>query len=253
MKFLSNVRIGTRLAIGFGLVLALTLVSAAFALMSAKNNAEATRVMMQSPLVKERLISDWYVLTYSAIARTSMIAKSSDETLPVAFAEVIADSSKRGAEPWPRSSRSWWSRARRRSSSRSSTCAPSTRSPRTWWARPRPAGTRPRRTASSTRASRRPPRRMRARSLALLADQRGAIDRMSREIDQANARSFNLRILLTVLTLAIGGLCAFLISRSITQPARPRRQGGGNRGRRRPEHRTSRSSRATRPASCCRR
>ena len=35
MKFLSNVRIGTRLAIGFGLVLALTLVSAAFALMSA--------------------------------------------------------------------------------------------------------------------------------------------------------------------------------------------------------------------------
>ena len=98
MNFLSNVRIGTRLAIGFGLVLALTLVSAAFALVTARNNAEATRQMMQSPLAKERLISDWYVLTYSAIARTAMIARSTDQALPVTFADVISDSVKKGGE-----------------------------------------------------------------------------------------------------------------------------------------------------------
>lgn len=98
MNFLSNMRIGTRLAIGFGLVLALTLVSAAFALVTARSNAEATRQMMQSPLAKERLISDWYVLTYSAIARTAMIARTTDETLPVTFADVISDSVKKGGE-----------------------------------------------------------------------------------------------------------------------------------------------------------
>jgi methyl-accepting chemotaxis protein len=98
MNFLSNMRIGTRLAIGFGLVLVLTLVSAAFALITARSNAEATRQMMQSPLAKERLISDWYVLTYSAIARTAMIARSTDESLPVTFADVISDSVKKGGE-----------------------------------------------------------------------------------------------------------------------------------------------------------
>ncbi len=218
MKFLSNVRIGTRLAIGFGLVLALTLVSAAFALMSAKNNAEATRVMMQSPLVKERLISDWYVLTYSAIARTAMIAKSSDETLPVAFAEVIADSSKRGAEFMAKvepllvveSEKAIFKsivdlRAKYQIAKdvvgKAKASGNSAETDRLF-------------NESFTPAA----KAYESQVLALLADQRGAIDRMSREIDQANARSFNLRILLTVLTLAIGGLCAFLISRSITQP-----------------------------------
>ena len=78
MKFLSNLRIGNRLAVAFAIVLGLTVISTAIALVSSRNNAEATRVMMQSPLAKERLISDWYVLTYSAIARTSMIARTTD-------------------------------------------------------------------------------------------------------------------------------------------------------------------------------
>src|SRR4051794_27863883 len=98
MSFLSNVRIGTRLTIGFGLVLGLTIISTVLALATARSNAEATRHMMQSPLAKERLISDWYVLTYSAIARTSMIAKTTDDTLPVTFADVISDSVKKGSE-----------------------------------------------------------------------------------------------------------------------------------------------------------
>lgn len=48
--------------------------------------------MMEWPLAKEHIISDWYVLTFSAIARTSMIARSSDTTLSTVFAKEIADS-----------------------------------------------------------------------------------------------------------------------------------------------------------------
>ena len=92
MTLLSNVRIGTRLAIGFAVVLGLTIISSTFALISARDNAAATRHMMESPLAKERLISDWYVLTYSAIARTSMIAKTKPDRVLLAAKWSFADS-----------------------------------------------------------------------------------------------------------------------------------------------------------------
>jgi methyl-accepting chemotaxis protein len=49
MSFLSNIRIGTRLAIGFVMVLALSVASTSVALYQAKQNAEATRQMMEEP------------------------------------------------------------------------------------------------------------------------------------------------------------------------------------------------------------
>ena len=41
---------------------------------------------------KERLVADWVVLTYSAIARTSMIARSSDASLSDTFKDTIVAS-----------------------------------------------------------------------------------------------------------------------------------------------------------------
>ena len=98
MNFLSHTRIGTRLAAAFGIVLLLALVATTVGLMNARSQATATREMMEKPLAKERLVSDWYVLMYSAIARTELIARSKDASLPTVFADVIAASSKRGAE-----------------------------------------------------------------------------------------------------------------------------------------------------------
>ncbi|HXA46313.1 MAG TPA: hypothetical protein VNW52_01690, partial [Burkholderiaceae bacterium] len=97
MSILTNVRISTRLALGFVIVLALSIVSTSFALINARNNAEATRQMMEKPLAKERLVSDLYVLIYSAVARTTMIARSSDGTLATTFGDVMAESAKKGA------------------------------------------------------------------------------------------------------------------------------------------------------------
>jgi methyl-accepting chemotaxis protein len=89
---LKNLRIGSRLGIGFATILVLSLAGTASALYTARTNAEATTSLMQQPLAKERLVADWYVMTYSAIARTSMIARSSDDTLATVFAKPIADS-----------------------------------------------------------------------------------------------------------------------------------------------------------------
>ncbi|MES2076239.1 MAG: methyl-accepting chemotaxis protein [Pseudomonadota bacterium] len=96
MNILSHLRISTRLGLGFAIVLALSVVATSVALVNARATAEATKQLMAKPLAKERIVSDWYVLIYSAVARTAMIARSSDGELSTTFADVIAASSKKG-------------------------------------------------------------------------------------------------------------------------------------------------------------
>jgi methyl-accepting chemotaxis protein len=98
MQALSSIRIGTRLALGFAAILILSIILTAMSLLNARGTAQDTRAMMAEPLAKERLLSDWTVLIYSAVARTELIAKSSDDTLSATFATTIADSTKRGGD-----------------------------------------------------------------------------------------------------------------------------------------------------------
>ncbi|MBT2305189.1 HAMP domain-containing protein [Variovorax paradoxus] len=218
MNFLSNVRIGTRLAIGFGLVLALTLASALFALMSAKSNAEATRQMMQSPLAKERLISDWYVLTYSAIARTAMIARTTDEALPVTFADVISDSVKKGGETMAKVEALLVTDLEKSTFKSIIELRVKYQAAKDAVQKAKASGNAAETETAFKEVFQPAAKAYESRVLELLALERKAIDDMSRAIDEANAQSFNLRIALTALTLLLGGLCAFLIARSITRP-----------------------------------
>jgi methyl-accepting chemotaxis protein len=94
--FLSQFRIGTRLVLGFAMVLVLAVVSSAYALHGAQQNADASRRMMDEPLTRERVASDWYAQTMVTIARTTMIARSSDTSLADTFAQVMADGSRAG-------------------------------------------------------------------------------------------------------------------------------------------------------------
>ncbi|MEJ1167775.1 methyl-accepting chemotaxis protein [Variovorax sp. CCNWLW235] len=218
MNFLSNMRIGTRLAIGFGLVLVLTLVSAAFALMTARSNAEATRQMMQSPLAKERLISDWYVLTYSAIARTAMIARSTDESLPVTFADVISDSVKKGGETMAKVEALLVTDLEKSTFKNIVELRAKYQAAKDAVQKAKTGGNPAEAEAAFKNTFMPAAKAYETRVLELLALERKAIDDMSHAIDEANARSFNLRIFLTALTLVLGALCAFLIARSVTRP-----------------------------------
>ncbi|MCR8956889.1 methyl-accepting chemotaxis protein [Variovorax sp. S2] len=218
MNFLSNMRIGTRLAIGFGLVLVLTLVSAAFALITARSNAEATRQMMQSPLAKERLISDWYVLTYSAIARTAMIARSTDESLPVTFADVISDSVKKGGETMAKVEALLVTDLEKSTFKNIVELRAKYQAAKDAVQKAKTGGNPAEAEAAFKNTFMPAAKAYETRVLELLALERKAIDDMSHAIDEANARSFNLRIFLTALTLVLGALCAFLIARSVTRP-----------------------------------
>jgi methyl-accepting chemotaxis protein len=93
-----NMRIATRMGIGFAIILALSFLSTAIALWRLQVVAEATHTMMQQPLAKERMIADWYRYIHTAVRRTAAIAKSSDPSLTAFFAEDSAATSKGASE-----------------------------------------------------------------------------------------------------------------------------------------------------------
>jgi len=218
MTFLSNMRIGTRLAIGFAVVLGLTIISSTLALISARNTAAATRHMMESPLAKERLISDWYVLIYSAVARTSMIAKSNDETLPVTFADVISDSVKKGTETMNKVEPLLVVDEEK-------ALYKSIVDLRTKYQAAKDIVGKAKATGNVSEADRvfkesfQPTAKAyESRVLDLLSMERKAINDMSQAIDAANERAFQLRAILTIASVLIGSAFAFFISRSIVRP-----------------------------------
>ncbi len=98
MKTISHLSIGQRLATGFAVILLLSLVSIVAGLTSLSEVAEATDTMMRQSLAKERLVSDWHGNIFAGIKRTIAIAKSSDASLAVFFADDAKQASKRSLE-----------------------------------------------------------------------------------------------------------------------------------------------------------
>jgi methyl-accepting chemotaxis protein len=98
MGFISNIRIGRRLGLGFAAILAMTLLIAVAGISRMNDVAASTRAMMAAPLTKERLITDWYSLNFASIRRTAAIVKSTDPALGPYFKEDAAASVKKAAE-----------------------------------------------------------------------------------------------------------------------------------------------------------
>ncbi|KQQ33398.1 hypothetical protein ASF61_09965 [Duganella sp. Leaf126] len=218
MKFLTHTRIGTRLAAAFGIVLLLALVATTVGLLNARQQAAATRDMMEKPLAKERLVSDWYVLMYSAIARTELIARSSDTALPTVFADVIAASSKRGAELMGKVKELVASDEERAMFDRIVVLRTNYQNLKTAVGNARKAGDA---AAAEKIFNDEFTPAAKAYTIAvegLLTYQRKAIDDTARAIDAANVRANGLLLLLTVLMVTIGSAAAWIITRSITAP-----------------------------------
>ena len=98
MGFISNIKIGKRLGLGFAVILAMTVLIACAGIWRLTEVASATRDMMAAPLTKERLITDWYSLNFASIRRTAAIVKSTDPALGPYFKEDAAASVKKAAE-----------------------------------------------------------------------------------------------------------------------------------------------------------
>ncbi|MFE8646351.1 methyl-accepting chemotaxis protein [Sphingomonas sp. NCPPB 2930] len=93
-----NFPIGRRLAACFVALLSLSVLATAFAVWQMNQLAAETRQMMEEPLAKERLVSDWYRYVYAGVRRTSAIAKSSDPVLATFFEVEQRESTKSSNE-----------------------------------------------------------------------------------------------------------------------------------------------------------
>jgi len=98
MGFFANLNIGKRLAIGFALVLALTVFIAGAGILRLQQIAGETQIVMTQSLAKERLIVDWYTHIYGAVRRTAAIAKSSDPSLGAFFKDDAALTTRESGE-----------------------------------------------------------------------------------------------------------------------------------------------------------
>jgi methyl-accepting chemotaxis protein len=218
MNFLSHTRIGTRLAIAFAIVLLLAVFATTVGLVNARSNAAATKQMMEQPLAKERLVSDWYVLIYSAVARTELIARSKDDTLPVVFADTIAASTKRGGELLGKVKELLATDDERKLYDATIALRAAYQKAKNEVSDIRKTGDDAAAEASYRDKFLPAAEAYKNKVNELLAYQRKAIDDTAHAIDDANARSNTLLMILTALMVAIGSLAAWIISRSITAP-----------------------------------
>jgi methyl-accepting chemotaxis protein len=94
----SRLSIGRQLALGFSLILVLVVTIAAIGLWRLQESKAATYAMLDAPLTKERLVSDWYAVVNAGARRTVAVARSADPALATFFADDAKSSSARSTE-----------------------------------------------------------------------------------------------------------------------------------------------------------
>jgi methyl-accepting chemotaxis protein len=98
MNSLSNLKIGQRLALGFAIVLVLSILSTVIGIVKLGAVADAAEQMLDLPVKKDRLITEWNGNIALAVQRTTAIVKSSDPSLAEVFAANAVETDKKAAE-----------------------------------------------------------------------------------------------------------------------------------------------------------
>ena len=218
MFALSGIRITSRLAIGFAIVLMLATIATSYALVTTRQSADATKTMMASPLAKERIVADWYSIIHSAVIRTTFIAKSTDSELAKTFAADIADSVKNGTIKSKELEALLSLDVEKNSYAQILAKRKTYQAAKEATMTAKLAGDAAGATTIFDRQFIPAAIDYEKSVLDFLQLQRDAINQISKNIDAAYQRSIELLIVLTVLMIAIGVATALLISRSITRP-----------------------------------
>ncbi|MGO4396614.1 methyl-accepting chemotaxis protein, partial [Variovorax sp. M-6] len=87
---LRDLKIGTRLGVGFAAMLVLIALISATGMLRLANVGNATHQMVEGPLVKERLVGEWAKLLAASIVRTFAIVKATDSATEAHFKKELA-------------------------------------------------------------------------------------------------------------------------------------------------------------------
>jgi len=214
----NHLSIGKRLALGFLTVLVLAMVIAGIGLWRLHATSTATRAMMDEPLRKERLVSDWYRFIHTSVRRTTAIAKSSDPSLATYFAPEAAASTKSLSAIQKQVEELLRSNDERALLQTIVTARQQYLAARDAVAARQKEGQAA--AAGAVFESEFIPASKRYLDglQALLDHQRAAIDASAQDINATNDASRTLLLALSVSALVLGGCGALLITRSITHP-----------------------------------
>jgi len=218
MTYLTSIRISTRLALGFAAILILSIISTSFSLLNARDNAAATRTMMEKPLAKERLVSDWSSATTTAIARTAIIARSSDQTLAATFSADIAATLEQGNQAVKGVEALLSSDDEKKLFNDIVEARAKYQAAKVEVMKLRQAGDADGAEHSFNDSFLPMSKQYSDKVAELLAIQRKSIDQTAAAIDQANQRGTELTLVLSALAILLGACGAVAISISITRP-----------------------------------
>ncbi|SFG64985.1 methyl-accepting chemotaxis protein [Duganella sp. CF458] len=218
MNFLNNLSIGKRLAFGFAVTLALSIVIAAIGVWRLQQVAGATRHMMETPLAKERMISDWYSKIDSAIRRTTAIARSSDATLGAFFAEESKASTSASSDLQKRIEPLISDADEKELFDRIMAQRKVYIASRDQVAKLKTDGELEQANEVFEKTYRPAAAQYQVLVQDLLSMQRGKIDAIGKEIDSVSANSRSLLTVLAVLAVAFGAACAYVLTKGITTP-----------------------------------
>ena len=85
---MKNLNIGKKIAVVFAIVLLISIATTGVGLWQMNKMSASTKALLELPLKKERLVSDWYRTIYGGSRRTLAIAKSTDNSLVDFFSRI---------------------------------------------------------------------------------------------------------------------------------------------------------------------
>ncbi|MBC7503302.1 MAG: MCP four helix bundle domain-containing protein [Herminiimonas sp.] len=217
---ISNLKIGQRLGLGFTIILAFLILNTGIGIWRLQEVANATRSMMELPLAKERMISDWYRYVYAGIRRTTAIVKSSDPSLTAFFAEDAATTVKNSQDIKKKIEALASAPEEKALFLKLTTVSKSYLSTRADITKAKEAGDQ----AEADRILQQgflPTAKEYENIVQQLLDlQRKSIDSTALEVDQIATDSRNLLLVLAVLVVLFSVLCAWRLTAGITGPIR---------------------------------
>jgi methyl-accepting chemotaxis protein len=218
MNLLSNMKIGQRLALGFAVVLALSIVITAISILKLNAVADAAEQMLDQPVRKERLISDWNANIALAVIRTSAIIKSSDTSLTEFFAKNTAETNAKAATYIKEIEPLLTSPEEKETYAKMISLRGAYVGGRAEAIRLKNEGKVEESMQVHDNVYIPAARAYQANIGALVALQRKQVDDLRGQIGQIKAESRRTMLLLGVLSVAFGALCAWWLTRSITRP-----------------------------------
>jgi methyl-accepting chemotaxis protein len=218
MKLLLDMRVGMRLALAFAAVLALCLCATGSSLYSSRESARAMEEMMALPLAKERIVADWVMTTNIAVARTSMVARSSDNTLAGMFAKPMSETVAHTTELLKKIEPLLVSGQEKERFQNILALRKKYQEAKVPVMNARKAGDGAGAEQAYKGIFEPAAQAYQGAVMELLDMQRKEIDTTAVQISAAHAQNTRLAVLLSILAAALGSVCAWLITRSITVP-----------------------------------